>query len=208
MTERIVCFGDSITEHAAAGERGWTRLLAAQLEQTWPGRFEVANAGVGANTTMLGLDRFGEDVLPHLPAIVLIEFGYNDCYIFQHTRISRHSLGEFDRNLREIIRLVRDGGGRPVLIANHPVYTQGETHTQGNGETFERNLEPFDARVKSIAHELNVERIDLPELLRHRDMDWRNCLIEDRVHLNHDGEAVYADMIMEGLTGLLAEQSE
>ena len=105
--KNIVCFGDSITQGQGLAENHrWTARLAFLLEERFPGRFDVFNKGVGGNTTALALDRIQTDVLPLLPAIVLIEFGINDAYVYPWCRTPRVGLKDFRANLEEIIRQV------------------------------------------------------------------------------------------------------
>jgi lysophospholipase L1-like esterase len=121
--QNLICFGDSITQGAGLAENHrWTARLAFLLEERFPERFDVFNRGVGGNTTAMALDRIQADVVPLLPAIVLIEFGINDAYVYPWCKTPRVGLKDFRRNLEEIIRQVLSSGGHPRLIINHPFF--------------------------------------------------------------------------------------
>ena len=73
----IICFGDSITEGAEfpANVR-WTSLLQNKLNEVKPDTFQVHNRGIGGNTSAQAFDRFLSDVMPLLPGVLLIQFGF------------------------------------------------------------------------------------------------------------------------------------
>ena len=78
----IICFGDSITEAAeVAPTDRWPTVLQSQLDEWKPDRFKVHNLGMGGHTSAQGFDRLDEDLLPVLPGLVLIQFGFNDANV-------------------------------------------------------------------------------------------------------------------------------
>ena len=193
---RIVCFGDSITQgHDLGDDRRWTGLLAAAL----PGH-EIVNRGVGGNTTAMGLDRIVGEVLPLLPGIVVVEFGFNDASIYLGRRNPRASLEEFRRNYLEILDLCAAAGGRCLLIANHRASQPGER--QGNGRTRQENVEPYNQIVRDLARERGLPLLDIAA----RTVDHRTLLHEDGVHLNEHGNRVYAGLVHTALVPLLLDR--
>ena len=76
---RILCFGDSITHALGFAECDrWPNILQSLMDQWRPDCYQIHNLGVGGETTAHGLDRFTEQILPLLPGVVIIEFGFND----------------------------------------------------------------------------------------------------------------------------------
>lgn len=193
---KIVCFGDSITE---AGVGGWTCWLQQQLGA----EHQVVNSGVGANTTMHAMDRFATDVLAHEPDIVLIEFGINDAYVYVHQTISRHSVSEYERNMREILRMTRQAGARPVLVINHFPLTNGLQHEQGNGIPIERNMDAYNQVLRDLAAELAVDTIDFPVALSEEDV--AGMLDEDLLHISEFGQEKYGRVVLDGLAPLVLD---
>jgi lysophospholipase L1-like esterase len=198
--ETIICFGDSITQsqNYAEGDR-WTARLAFLLDRDFPGRFEVLNKGVGGNTTALALDRLQTDVLPLLPATVLIEFGINDAYVYPWCRVARVGISDYQRNLDEIAWQVRARGGTPVLLVNHFLVARDKFHPQGNGKPIDRNLASYNRAARQLALKKRIPCVDLPRLLKREGVLPDVFLSADGVHLSAEGNHLYARLIAEEL---------
>ncbi len=194
----VVCFGDSITMCAAEAEADrWTARLAFLLERHFPGKYDVFNRGIGGNTTALALDRIVTDVLALKPAMVLVEFGINDAYVYPWCRSPRVGLADYRRNLGEIVRLVRATKALPVLIVNHPLTLCGHLHSQGNGAAIGKNLEPYHEAVREIACTEGVPSIDLPRIMAEENLPPESLHSSDGVHLSPHGNRVYAELVFE-----------
>ena len=198
----IVCFGDSITDAGgyAEGDR-WPTILHAKLNEWKPGAFGVHNRGIGGNTTAQGLDRFADDVLPLLPAVVLLEFGFNDGNVFDWSKKSRVGLEEFKANLRELHRAVRARKGTCVFIVNHTIGRLGGTG--GNDESHNTNVARHNEGVKQVAKALKAPFVDLPGLMKQRAIAAKRVVCDDNLHLSVEGNHIYADLVFESLKPLL-----
>lgn len=197
----LICFGDSITAGRPFREgRRWTALLQSALDRLAPDRFAVHNRGVGGHHTADGLARYDGDVLPHLPGVVLIEFGFNDASVVNNRHVARVPLPAFKENLREIIRLVRHSGGTPILIANHPI-SPTSTVLQGNGAMYIDNFAPYQPAIREIATATQTPCIDLEAALAATPAC--ELLSEDGLHLSEAGNRHYAAAVLEGLKPLL-----
>lgn len=195
---RIICFGDSITAaDEFEYEQRWTVILQRQLDTRWPGSFEVINRGIRNHTSAQGFDRFATDVLPLLPGIVLVEFGFNDANVPDWAHVPRVGLDEFRKNLREFQRLAVHGGGQCVFVINHSI---GEVPgQQGNGNRYRDNVAPYNIVLRELAVTLNTPYIDLPASMSARGVDVDAFVAEDKLHLSQLGNQYYAEMIMESL---------
>ena len=92
----IIAFGDSITQAFDQPDCfKWTGVLQRLLDARAPGAHAVVNRGIGGQTAAQGLDRIFTDVTPHLPGLVLVEFGFNDAVIPQGMLVARLSIAEF-----------------------------------------------------------------------------------------------------------------
>jgi lysophospholipase L1-like esterase len=198
----IICFGDSITEAAeVAPTDRWPAILRSRLNQRKPGKFEVHNLGIGGHTTAQGFDRLDEDLLPVLPGLVLVQFGFNDANVRDWALVPRVGLDEFKKNLREFHRLVTVHQGRSIFIVNHTIgFVPGE---QGNGKSYKDNVEPYNIAIGQIAQELKTSCIDLPSMMAQRRVDLGTFLAEDQVHLSADGNRIYADMVFDSVLMIL-----
>ncbi len=80
-TLRIVTLGDSCTMRRPSADENYPGILERILEDALGGGVEVLNAGVGAHSSYQGLRRFEHTVLPYLPDIVTIYYGWNDHWL-------------------------------------------------------------------------------------------------------------------------------
>lgn len=199
--KNLVCFGDSITHGAALKKRErWTSCLQKMLDSRCPKGVTVYNAGVGGNTTAMGIDRISRDVVPLLPGLVLIEFGFNDGYVLPWSQLPRLSLSEYRRNLVEIIRIIRQHKGQVIVIRNH---TQVCNHPQGNGRSFAKNFAPFDRALRDLCQKDRLPMIDLPRFMKSRGLTPADLVTEDGLHLSVQGNQHYAAMVCAGLEELV-----
>ncbi len=194
----IICFGDSITEAAeVAPTDRWPTVLQYRLDEWKPGRFKVHNLGIGGHTSAQGFDRLDEDLLPVLPGLVVLQFGFNDANVRDWAVVPRIGLDEFKKNLREFHRIITVHQGRSVFIISHTIgVVPGE---QGNGQSYKDNVEPYNIAIGQIAEELKTSCIDLPSMMTQRQVDLGTFLAEDQIHLSADGNRIYADMLFDGL---------
>lgn len=199
----VVCFGDSITHANSFSERDrWPTILQHKLDEWKPGAHRVYNRGVSGHTSTEGLDRFETDVLPLLPAIVLVEFGFNDSYVRPWSKRPRVGLDEFKATLREIHRVVRAHKGTCVFIVNHTI---GRLDGRGgNGKTHNANIALHNAAIAQAAKALKAPAIDLPALMKQRKVAVQRLVCEDKLHLSVEGNHIYADMVFESLRPILA----
>ncbi len=194
----IICFGDSITEGAEFPVNArWTSLLQKKLDAVKPNTFQVHNKGIGGNTSAQGFDRFWSDVLPLLPGVLLIQFGFNDANVKDFSIVPRVGQAEFEKNLKEFYRLAKEKNSVPVFILNHSI---GEVDgKQGNGKTYNENLAPYNNAIRSIANELKAELVDIPLQMSIRDIDVNDFVSGDKIHLSLEANHFFADIIYTGL---------
>jgi len=194
----IICFGDSITEGAEFPVNvRWTSLLQKNLDAAKPNVFKVHNCGISANTSAQGFDRFASDVLPLLPGVLIIQFGFNDANVKDFSIVPRVGLAEFKKNLKEFHRIARDNNSIPVFILNHSI---GEVDgKQGNGKTYNENIAPYNNEIRKIANELKTGLIDIPLQMSIRDIDINNFVSADQIHLSIEANHDYADIIYTSL---------
>ena len=192
----IICFGDSITEGGDVDEsKRWTTILQSWLDDRWPERYQVINKGIDGNTSAQGFDRFCDDVLPYLPGLLLVEFGFNDANVKDWSILPRVGLKEFVRNLREFHRIATVHESSCVFILNHTIAkVEG---IQGNGLSYNENLLSYDKAVIELAEALGTEKIDLPRIMAASGIDLDAFLSDDNLHLSETGNKHYAQIVFD-----------
>ena len=192
----IICFGDSITEGGDFEKpKRWTSLVQTRLDEKYPEAYRVINKGIGGNTSAQGFDRFCDDVLPYLPGLLLVEFGFNDANVKDWSNEPRVSLREFVRNLKEFHRIATAKNTSCVFILNHNIAEVDGR--QGNGLTYNQNLLPYDQAVITLAEELKAEVIDLPGMMAAKETPLDEYLSDDNLHLSEAGNKHYAQMVFD-----------
>lgn len=194
----IICFGDSITEGAefTINDR-WTSLLQIKLDTVKPETFSVYNKGISGNTTAQGFDRFDTDVLPLLPGIVFMQFGFNDANVKDFSMEPRVGLAEFAKNLKEFHRIIKAHKSVPIFVLNHTIgEDDGE---QGNGKSYNDNYAPYSKAIQAITHELDALLIDIPMQMLERGIKTEDFVSDDQIHLSLAANQDYAEIIYAGL---------
>ncbi|MDB6168502.1 MAG: multifunctional acyl-CoA thioesterase I/protease I/lysophospholipase [Verrucomicrobia bacterium] len=200
--ENLVAFGDSITRgYAVPVGEGWVELLAHRMQaEDGPGRpgVSVFNAGGNANTSAEGMKRIERDVYPHLPGVVAIEFGGNDA-----THDARHvSVEQFELNLLTICRLVKERGGKPVLVTFPPVINawhafHGDSYYARWGG-LDQCVEEYRQRTRAVARRMGYPLFDLDLLLRKKITATgpERWILRDGVHLTPQAHQFVAQEFM------------
>ena len=201
-TERIICFGDSITQGNECG--AWPSILQEALNQWQPGLFEVINKGRSGDTSAQGFDRFESEVIPNLPGILIIEFGINDSNHRGWAKVPRAVPREFEKNMREFRRIATAKGSRCVFIINHWLQPRIEKYiNQGNGRPYQENLEPYNTIIRQVAENHGDLIIDLPQRLTENKVNLATFLYHDGVHLSQAGTQLYGEWVFEALKTIL-----
>lgn len=159
----LIAFGDSITRgYGVADSAGWVSLL----QQRFPA-LKVINAGGNGNTSREGVARFETDVVPWLPATVIVIFGGNDPVNEEARKVG---LNEFRENLLEIVRRVGSAGGHcilgtfpSILSAHHATATDPYFMLRGG---LDAEVESYRMVVRDIAEKKRLPLWDLDRQVR------------------------------------------
>lgn len=214
---RIICFGDSITEgrsisdpprpaeYVHALEARWPTILGNILRSKTRSPLEVLNKGVGGNTTKDALERLERDVLCNLPALVIIEFGFNDALFLEGWTRPNLSEHEFLHNLGIIIAEIRKRSDLPVcLVINHPTEF---IHPQENKKSLEENLRAYHQQILKFRDTEGVYLLDIgAEWQAYRS--GKRLFSWDGLHLTEEGNHHYAAVVASLLERLHATLSD
>ncbi len=213
---KIICYGDSITAS------GWPAILGQKLNQPTPNRYQVINRGQSGDTSVGAYYRMRDQILPELPAIMLIEFGINDSNSPFWGNILRVSPAEYRQKMTAICQTIQQRGGYPIFIINHPIVLPDlskvggdERRRQkvraywtepGNGQSPIINLQNYNNIVRDIAKKCNAPTIDLPAIMARDQIDLPDLLADDGVHLTDQGKEIYASLVYRRLNAILSQQ--
>ncbi len=198
-----ICFGQGVSLH-----HGWVPRLSLRLAEVGDElgcEVEVSNLSVNGNTTRLALERMPYDIQSHEPEILIIQFGMNDCNVWEsdrgHPRVSPDA---FEANLREIIERARTFGTRHVrLHTNH--FSARMSAMPYTGLTYEEANEQYNTIIRRVAEHLPaVELTDIAKVWSERigdDDDRRlDYVLDDRLHLSVKGHDLYYETVEPDLT--------
>lgn len=160
----IVMLGNSMIAHG-----DWTKLT---------GRCDIANLGIGGQTSA-DLQLRVEDVLAHRPQRCFIEAGIND--IYKGVGYSQYISG-----LKELSETLRDKGVNVTIFyilytsPAFPDYTEINTR-----------VTMFNQGIDSLAALGNFDVLDLNEQLCKNGLLLQQYAMDDGLHLNEAGYAIW-----------------
>lgn len=203
---RIVCLGDSIT-HEGDAPGGYVTLLREALNAKYPQNgIEVIGAGIGGHRSSDMRLRFSRDVLAHRPDIVTISCGINDVW---HGFDAFHPDGdgpkrvplpEFRKNVQAMVEAAQAERVQPIVLSTTVI--EEDANSKGNVL-----LRDYNAVLEHVAKFCGCRFVDLvhpflDEIARHRlETGQRDLwLTRDGVHLTSRGNALFAEVLLEGIT--------
>jgi lysophospholipase L1-like esterase/poly(3-hydroxybutyrate) depolymerase len=198
--DRVVFFGDSITE-SAVHERGYVRVLEAELAARAPALgVELIGAGISGHRVPDLLARVDRDVIAKKPNVVVIYIGINDVWHSLSGRGTKKD--EYGAGLRTLVQKL-NAAQATVLLCTPSVI--GEKKAGAN--QLDAMLDEYAAITRGVAAELRVPLLDLRQLFvdhlathNAKDAD-RGVLTTDGVHLNDAGNRFVAERLRQALLG-------
>lgn len=105
----LLVFGDSLSSGYHIDEdKSWPALLEKRLRDSGQA-VRVINASRKGETSNGGRERLPALLAEHHPALVILALGAND-------GLRRQSLPDLRRNLQDMVAMVRQSGGTPILV--------------------------------------------------------------------------------------------
>jgi len=197
--QRIVFFGDSITE-AGVKPTGFISLLNNMLQQKGMGNnYELVGAGIGGNKVYDLYLRMDDDVLAKNPDIVVIWVGVNDVW---HKR----SFGtgtdpdKFEKFYNAIIKKLQAKNIKVLLCTPAAIGEKTDFSNELDGD-----LNKYSNIIRNIASNNHCQLIDLRKMTLDYNLANNSAnkeagiLTTDRVHLNDTGNKVVAEAMMKAL---------
>lgn len=181
----LVAFGDSLTAQST-----WPMEVAEQLNM------HLVNAGIGANTTAHGAERFERDVLAHEPDYVILCFGSNDFHR-KNKFTPQVALDDYRDNLVSFVEAIRKAGAVPILMTP-PFISENASGgpTLYPEKSVNAALDKYVEAMREIADEHDVILVDIHAVCDDAyTVDTMLCA--DGVHLSDQGNRVYTEAICE-----------
>jgi lysophospholipase L1-like esterase len=199
-TQKVVFFGDSITE-AGAKPGGYIVKMKEALQQKGNGSdYDLMGAGVGGNKVYDLYLRLDDDVLSQNPDVVFIWIGVNDVW-HKLTNGTGTDPDKFGKFYTAIINKLLDRHIRVILVTPAVIGEKTDFTNQQDGD-----LNAYSQIVRNLAQKYHCGLVDLRELFHNYELKNNpgnketGILTLDRVHLNDAGNQLVAGAMLDALT--------
>ena len=195
--ERIVFFGDSITQ-GGVGPKGYVTVIKNTLAQKHKDLgIEVIGAGISGNKVPNLQSRLEKDVLAKKPTLVVIYIGINDVWHGETDPAKGTTTEKFEAGLTEIVGKIKASGARVVLCTPSVI---GEKKAGAN--KLDAKLDEYSDITRKVAKATGSDLCDLRKAFQDHlaksnpDDKEKGILTGDRVHLNDAGNKFVAEAIL------------
>lgn len=198
--ERIVFFGDSITQ-LAVKPNGFITLIRQTFDQNDKTKnIEIIGAGISGNKVPDLLDRVQKDVLDKKPSIVIIYIGIND--VWHSVMPGNHGTPkpEYEAGLKDLINQMKNANIRVILCTPTVI---GEKADGSN--PLDPMLEEYADISRRVAKSEKIQLCDLRKVFINylkqnnpQNLEKR-ILTEDGVHLSDLGNRIMANAMLKML---------
>jgi lysophospholipase L1-like esterase len=197
--QRIVFFGDSITQ-AGVKPNGYVTIFGDLLKQKGvDNQYEILGAGISGNKVYDLYLRMEEDVLAKNPDIVYIWIGVNDVW-HKRTSGTGTDADKFERFYNAIIKKLQDKKIKVILCTPAAIGEKTDFSNELDGD-----LNKYANIVRSIAQKNNCGLVDLRKafldynMANNKENKESGILTTDKVHLNDAGNKFVAEAMLKGL---------
>lgn len=199
--QRLVFFGDSITQAGVQPNGYITRLGELLKQKGLQNNYELIGAGIGGNKVYDLYLRMEEDVLSKNPDMVVIWVGVNDVW---HKRSSGTGTDadKFERFYTAIIKKLQQKNIKVTLCTPAAIGERTDFSNELDGD-----LNKYSSIIRSVAQKNNCGLIDLRQaflqynLANNKENKESGILTTDRVHLNEKGNQLVAEEMLRSIAG-------
>lgn len=197
--QKVVFFGDSITQ-AGVDSGGYITLLRETLEKKGlKDSYELIGAGIGGNKVYDLYLRMEDDVLAKNPDIVVIWVGVNDVW-HKRTYGTGTDPDKFEKFYHAIIKKLKDRNIKVMICTPAAIGEKTDFSNQLDGD-----LNQYSSIIREIGAADKVPVIDLRKAFleynvqHNKENKDRDVLTSDGVHLNPAGNRFVAEKMFEAL---------
>ncbi|WEK33750.1 MAG: GDSL-type esterase/lipase family protein [Candidatus Pseudobacter hemicellulosilyticus] len=198
--ERIIFFGDSITQ-AGTGPSGYITILGKVLEQKGlADKYELIGAGIGGNKIYDLYLRVEEDVLAKKPNTVVIWVGVNDVWHKQSSGTGTDA-DKFEKFYTALIKKLQAQNIKVILCTPAAIGERTDFTNQLDGD-----LNKYAQLIRNLAAANKTGLVDLRKTFLDYNLsnnprnEEKGILTSDRVHLNDKGNNLVAEEMFKGIT--------
>jgi lysophospholipase L1-like esterase len=196
--QRIVFFGDSITE-AGVSPNGYITVLGNLIAQKGlKDQYELVGAGIGGNKVYDLYLRMEDDVLAKNPTTVVIWIGVND--VWHKKSGTGTDAPKFEQFYNAIIKKLQAKNITVVMCTPAAICENTDFSNEQDGD-----LNNYSNIVRSIAAKNKCALVDLRKaflaynLANNAENKAKGILTADGVHLNDKGNLLVAEEMMKTL---------
>jgi len=197
--ERIVFFGDSITQ-AGVQPNGYITMLGDLIKQKGlQNQYELLGAGIGGNKVYDLYLRMDDDVLAKSPSTVVIWVGVNDVW-HKKTSGTGTDAYKFEQFYNALIKKLQAKNIKVLLCTPATIGEKTDFTNELDGD-----LNKYAGIIRGIAQKNNCQLIDLRKaflaynLANNAENKEKGILTTDGVHLNEKGNQLVAEEMMKAL---------
>ena len=197
--QRVVFFGDSITQ-AGVQPKGYITVLGELMKQKgMADRYELIGAGIGGNKIYDLYLRVEDDVLAKNPNTVVIWVGVNDVW-HKKTSGTGTDADKFEKFYNALIKKLKDKNIEVILCTPAAIGERTDYTNELDGD-----LNKYARIIREIAQKNNCDLVDLRKifleynLAHNKENVESGILTRDRVHLNDKGNQLVAEEMLKAL---------
>ena len=199
--QRIVFFGDSITQ-AGANPGGYImRIDSMSNVEGKKASYEFIGAGIGGNKVYDLYLRMEEDVLAKNPDMVFIYVGVNDVW-HKATSGTGTDADKFEKFYAAVIKKLTEKNIKVVLCTPATIGEKTDFSNSQDGD-----LNEYSKIIRGLAIKNNLPVVDLRKLFftynltNNTENKTKGILTTDGVHLNAKGNQLVADEMWKLIKG-------
>ncbi len=191
--QRIIFFGDSITQAGAQPGGYIVRIDSLCTKEGLKTNYEFVGAGIGGNKIYDLYLRMEDDVLAKTPDVVFIYVGVNDVW-HKSTSGTGTDADKFGIFYQAIIKKLKDKNIKVVLCTPATIGEKADFSNSQDGD-----LNEYSKIIRWLANKNNLPTVDLRTLFlnyiikNNPENKSKGILTTDGVHLNAKGNQLVAD---------------
>jgi dienelactone hydrolase/lysophospholipase L1-like esterase len=184
---KVVLVGDSI-------RMGYGPLVAERLS----GKAQVINPEPNGGDTANVLKNLDEWVVRQQPDIVHLNAGLHDLKVDRKTKAHQVELELYERNLREIVRRIREQTRASVIFASTtPIIDERHARRRADFDRFEADVARYNTTALSVMKGLGVTVNDLHWVVETGGRD--KLMREDGTHYTPEGYTRLAEAVADSV---------